>query len=155
MAISEAIEAAGAIVDRFPNGGYRAGDGYIGSLASTLMSFPRSVAQRCADFPIRPGAPLQGICKTAKFLPVPADLIEWCEREAASLHDDAARQARIAAAQTLRDAGGEGSRLSYAELKQKYPWPEPAAQAPRGLSTDDLIKICGAEAWAKIPDAKV
>jgi hypothetical protein len=156
MTLSEAIDAAGAIIDRFPNGGRAAGDGYIGALASTLMAYPRGVARRCADFPVKPGQPLRGVCAAAEFMPVPANLIAWCEREAEPLWRKAEWERNGAEAMALREATCCGPRLSYDELKAKYgDWGTVPAAARYGLSADDLIAICGADVWATIPDAKV
>src|SRR5580704_1453201 len=73
MSLSEAIDAAGLIIGAFPNGGANAGDSYIGALAATLGSYPRSVAKRCADH-------VHGVSRDCKFLPTVADIVAWCER---------------------------------------------------------------------------
>lgn len=88
MSLSEAIEAAGAIVDCYPNGGTSASRGYIGALAATLASYPRQVALRCADHHM-------GIVRECKFLPTVADIVAWCERETAPLWNSADREKRI------------------------------------------------------------
>ena len=61
MTLSESIEAATAIVDRFPNGGLAAGKGYIGAIAAAARrDYPgksqrrmrRSAQRRCSRLPI-------------------------------------------------------------------------------------------------------
>lgn len=66
------------LISCYPNGGSQAGDGYIGALAAILVTYPRVVAQLSAD-------PLRGVPRECKFLPTPADVIAWCERETAAL----------------------------------------------------------------------
>lgn len=96
MTPSEAITAATAIIECYPNGGAGAGKGYVGAIASMLASFPRSVGQRCADR-------LHGITRTCKFLPTPADVAAWCEREGVVLHERARGEASIAAQFAARE----------------------------------------------------
>lgn len=156
MSLSEAVEAAGAIIDRFPNGGRGAGDAYIGALASTLASYPRVVALRCADYPNKPGKRLVGICATAKFLPTPADLIAWCDDAAAPLHSAARRESNVAAQLAARDQD-RADRPTYEELRAKYgaAWVDAPERKPSWeLAPDELAKICGDDVWAKIPDAR-
>jgi hypothetical protein len=90
MTLSEAIEAATAIVDCYPNGGRDAGKAYLGALAAILGKYPRSVALKCAD-------PLYGITVECKFLPTVADVVKWCERKAEPLYRDYEREKRTAA----------------------------------------------------------
>ena len=96
MTISEAIEAANKIIRAFPNGGNGAGQGYIGALAATLGSYPKSVALRCAD-------PVRGVTRDCRFLPTVADIVGWCERETAPLYRQAASAVRIAEQLELRE----------------------------------------------------
>lgn len=125
MILSEAIEAATAIISGYPNGGANAGDSYIGALASTLMGYPRQVAMRCADYPRRMGERLRGVASACKFLPTPADVIAWCEREVEPLYERSAREERVT--QQLADRQeyerreqDRSQRLSVDELKAKY-----------------------------------
>src|SRR4029077_10890084 len=74
MMLSDAVETVGRLIALFPNGQPSNSRGYIGGLAAILVSYPRAVAERRAD-------PLQGVARETRFLPTPADLIEWCERE--------------------------------------------------------------------------
>lgn len=159
MMLSEAIEAATAVISGYPNGGTNAGDSYIGALASTLMGYPRQIALRCADFPRRPGQPLRGISATCRFLPTPADIIAWCEKETAPLRHDRQREINIANQFKARAEfkAPRDHRLSYAELKAKYGagdgWSFDVDK-PRnvGLSIDELIAIVGESEWTKIPN---
>jgi len=147
MTISEATEAAGAIIDRYPNGGRGAGDRYIGALASVLLSFPRRVALRCADFPVKPGARLGGVCAAAKFLPAPAELVEWCDRESETLRREAEYQQRVEAQRAERQTPYRRGRLSYGELKNKYgDWRselDERASVQSAPSDDELRAIYG------------
>jgi hypothetical protein len=70
--LSDAIDLVHQMIQRYPNGGAQAGKGYIGSLAATLCSYPKSVAVACADL-------LTGVTATRDFLPTPASIIAWCE----------------------------------------------------------------------------
>jgi hypothetical protein len=93
----EGIEAAGRIVDAYPNGGRDAGKGYLGALAATLVSYPRQTATACADR-------VHGITRTCKFLPTVADVVAWCERKTEPLWEMAERERRIAEQLAERDA---------------------------------------------------
>jgi hypothetical protein len=89
MTLSEAIEAVGLLVRRFPNGGANAGKDYIGGLAAVLIEYPRSIALRCHD-------PLRGVPRETKFLPTPSDVIAWCERETDDMRRPVDREERDA-----------------------------------------------------------
>jgi len=78
MSLSEAIEIVGKILDCYPNGGRDATRGYIGALASVLAQYPRCVTFFAGD-------PHKGVPRETRFLPTPADVIAWCEREVADL----------------------------------------------------------------------
>ena len=108
MILSEAIEAATAIIERYPNGGANAGDSYIGALAAMLASYPRQVAMRCAD-------PVRGIVRTCKFLPTVADVVAFCEREVTPLYDEAKRE-RLIAAQLAERERSETDRPSPEQI---------------------------------------
>ena len=112
--LSEAIEIVGKIVSSY-NGGKNADAGYIGALAHMLASYPKTVAVRCAD-------PVNGIVRTCKFLPQPADIVAWCERETEPLRRDNEYGFRVEK-QLAERAELEASRAhrpTYAELKAKY-----------------------------------
>lgn len=154
MLLSEAIEAVGKIVRSY-NGGKNADAGYIGALAHMLASFPRSVAMRCVD-------PVKGIVRTCKFLPQPADVVAWCERDGEPLHRDRDRELRVQH-QLKERAESEAprtDRLTYDELKAKYGdgeggWGIDKAHASSGhewLTGADLAAIVGQEAFDKIPN---
>ena len=137
MTLSEAIEAATAILSGYPNGGANAGDSYIGALASTLMGYPRQVAMRCADVPRELGRPLRGVAATSRFLPTPADLIAWCEKDVEPLRGD--RQHEINLHRQFKERDEQEriererpNRLNVAELKAKYgDWTQEMATARR------------------------
>lgn len=122
VTLSEAIEAVGLLVRRFPNGGANAGKDYIGGLAAVLAAYPRAVALRCHD-------PLTGVPRDVKFLPTPSDLIAWCERETEQMRkpvENEDRDARILremrerAEDEIRLLGDRDSRPTYDELKAKH-----------------------------------
>src|SRR5581483_1653331 len=88
LLLSEAIEAVGRMIRGYANSG-QAGKAYIGAIAELLMHYPSSVALKCAD-------PFAGVSRETRFLPTPADVIGFCERAAAPLHEEAAREDRVA-----------------------------------------------------------
>lgn len=162
MMLSEAIDAATAIIGGYPNGGANAGDSYIGALASTLMAYPRQVAMKCADYPRKPGKPLQGVSAVEKFLPTPAVIIAWCEKETEPLRQVVDRERRIARQLEERaefEAPRE-DRLSYAELKAKYGdgdggWGiDQHKEKQKYLSAEELAAMIGQDEFDKIPNAK-
>lgn len=55
----------------------QADKGYLGAIAEVLTKYPRSIALRSAD--------INGVPRETKFLPTPADVIAWCERETAAM----------------------------------------------------------------------
>lgn len=162
MTLSEAIEAATVIIAGYPNGGANAGDSYIGALASTLMAYPRQVAMRCADYPRKLGQPLRGVSAVEKFLPTPAVIIAWCEKETEPLRQavDREKRAKRQLADRAEFEAPRDDRLTYDELKSKYGdgnggwgidrientynWPSP----------EELAGMVGREEWEKIPDGK-
>lgn len=119
MTVSEAIEAATRIVDAYPNGGRSAGEGYLGALAAMLGSYPRSVALACSDR-------VRGVVRACKFLPTPADIVAWCEKETEPLRSRRERELRVS--RQLADRADyermqiedRPRRLTVAELKAKY-----------------------------------
>lgn len=92
--LSEALDAVSKMLSGYPN--RPSGDSYIGAMAALLMRYPRSVALRCAD-------PFNGVARETKFLPTPADVIGWCERATAPMHEEAAREDRIDAQLAARE----------------------------------------------------
>lgn len=119
MTLSETIEAAGAIVGCYPNGGKDAGRSYIGALAATLSNYPKSVAQACADR-------VKGVARDCRFLPTVADLVAWCEKKTEPLRVQADRDRRVARQLDEREQfenierNVRPTRLSVAELKERY-----------------------------------
>lgn len=85
MVLSEALQIVGKLLSCYPNGGAQAGKSYVGALAAILVTYPRTIAQQSAD-------PLKGVPRERKFLPTPADLIAWCERETAALRGPVDRE---------------------------------------------------------------
>src|SRR5262245_47895345 len=88
LTVSEAIALVIRMLSGYPNKD-RTDDGYTGALAEILMYYPRTVAQACAN-------PIHGVVRECKYMPVPADVIAWCERCARPLHEEAEREQRIA-----------------------------------------------------------
>lgn len=95
---------------------------YITTLAETLARFPRFIAERAGD-------PQNGVPGTTKFLPTPADIVKWCEREvewAASVvaRDDREikfrKEMAEAEAAALRLAEKRKLRPTFAELREKH-----------------------------------
>lgn len=58
----------------YANGGQQASGSYIGALAAVLSHYPRCVASQAGDL-------IKGVPRETRFLPTPADVIGWCERE--------------------------------------------------------------------------
>lgn len=88
LLLSDAIDAVGKMIRGYANSG-SAGKSYVGAIAELLMHYPRSVALRCAD-------PFRGVARETKFMPTPADVIAFCERTVAPMHEEAAREERVA-----------------------------------------------------------
>ena len=152
MMLSEAIELVGKIVRSY-NGGKNADAGYIGALAHMLASYPRQVAMRCAD-------PVNGVVRICKFLPQPADIVVWCERETEPLRRDREYEVRTARQLDERaefEAPRTG-RLTYAELKAKYGdgqggWGiDKHKPQPKWLTAEQLAAMIGQDEFDKIPN---
>jgi hypothetical protein len=71
---SETISVVSAMLRGYANGGANASGSYIGALGEVLSHYPRMIALRAGDL-------LTGVPRDTKFLPTPADVIAWCERE--------------------------------------------------------------------------
>jgi len=78
LAMPEAIEAVGRMLNAFPNARDGLRDGYMGVMAQLLTRYPRHIALRCAH-------PIDGVIRECKFLPTVSEAIKWLEREQASL----------------------------------------------------------------------
>jgi len=74
---AEAIAATSQLLAAFPHVKSTSPAGFIGAVAALLTEYPRQVALKCAN-------PVKGIARECKFLSI-AELVEWCEREKASL----------------------------------------------------------------------
>lgn len=72
--LSEAIDVVSSMLRGYANGGANASGSYIGALGEVLSHYPRMIALRAGDL-------LTGVPRDTKFLPTPADVISWCERE--------------------------------------------------------------------------
>lgn len=94
MILSEAIEAVGKLLTAYPNGGAQAGKSYIGTIASVLLQYPRSIALRCAH-------PVNGVPRKSEFMPTVATVVAWCEAEAQAMWNVVANERREEA--QLRD----------------------------------------------------
>lgn len=76
--MSEAIKVVGQMLRGYANGGAQASNSYIGALAEVLAHYPRCIAAHAGDL-------VKGVPRETRFLPTPADVIAWCERESADL----------------------------------------------------------------------
>lgn len=120
--LSEAIEIVGVILDCYPNGGRDATRGYIGALAAVLAQYPRCVTSFAGD-------PHKGVPRETRFLPTPADVIAWCEREVADLRgiverDDYHREIRERMKRREEEANSieaqRKTRPTLQQMKDKY-----------------------------------
>lgn len=159
MTLSESIEAATSIVDRYPNGGKSAGKSYLGALAATLASYPKQVATKCAD--------LKGISADCQFLPTVADIIAWCERNTEPLRQQRSAELRRAdqleaRARFEQEQIAERSKhLTINELKEKYGdwgdgWRRPGllAQERYDAARAALVGQIGEDAFNALPSQK-
>jgi len=103
-------------------------DGFIGALASVLISYPRQVALQIAN-------PLNGIASEIKFISI-ADAVAWLERKTEPLRQSAAREERIAEQLAARDEWQrvEKSPSLLAKAKAWLDRTDPAAKAMFGVS---------------------
>jgi hypothetical protein len=131
MSLSEAIEAATAIIACYPNGGANAGDGYIGALTATLASYPKQTALHCAD-------PRRGIVRQCKFLPTVADMVAWLDDMSKSLYRQYDREQRVE--QQMVDRAGAGktqaSKARVRKMLEQYHERAglPPPQGPQSMS---------------------
>ena len=114
--LSESIKAAGDLLEQFPNAKSHS-NGFIGALSQVLMQYSRQTVTRCID--VR-----KGLARSAEFISL-ASVVAWCERDERPLHEDAAREDRIARQFTAsegyhREQEERTARLTYDELKVKY-----------------------------------
>ncbi len=120
--LSEAIGIVGKMLRGYANGGRDASAGYIGALAEVLAQYPRCVASQAGDL-------VRGVPRDCKFLPTPADVIAWCERETEPLrgivHKYDEQQGIIAEMRKRREEGEKAAaarktRPTLEDLKAKY-----------------------------------
>lgn len=161
LTFPEAIETVGKLLSRFPNGTPANAKGYIGGLAEVLTFYPKSIAERCHE-------PLTGVPRDTEFLPTPAALIAWLERETAEMRrpvdreDHQARlrrEARDRAAEDSRLVADRSQRLSYEELQAKHGpgWGIKGTHARERVKTkaeyqQELIAQIGRAAFDALPD---
>lgn len=121
LSLSEAISVVGQMLRGYPNG-QQVPDSYIGALAEVLAQYPRCVASYAGDF-------VRGVPRETRFLPTPADLIVWLEREVAHLrqivqrddeHQALIRQQQARAEQAEKAEAARAARPTYDDLKAKY-----------------------------------
>lgn len=106
----------------YANGGQQASDSYIGALAEVLLQYPRCISAHAGDL-------VRGVPRETRFLPTPADVIAWCERETEDLRgivhrDDyyttLEQQQRERAAEAERLEAVRKARPTYNDLKAKH-----------------------------------
>jgi hypothetical protein len=120
LTLSEAIDLVCKMLRGFPNR-HQADNAYIGAVAQLLMDYPRSVAIACTHHK-------NGIVADVKFMPVPADIIAWCEKRTEPLR-------RIA----------DWNSKAEIQLRETEEW----RNAPKNLA---LLAKC--EAWLDRSDPK-
>lgn len=118
---SEATDLVGGMLRSYPPSEIEQA-GYILTLASCLMQFPKAIAIRCAH-------PLKGVAAMTRFRPTVADLTAWCQREVDTLQeivDRADHDKRLAGERTarlmeeVRLAEERKTRPSLDELRAKH-----------------------------------
>lgn len=72
LMLSEATELVGRMLDANPYAAKTASKSYIGTIASLLCQYPRSIAIGCAN-------PIEGVMRESEFLPSVAKIVSWCE----------------------------------------------------------------------------
>lgn len=153
---------AARLISCYPNGGANAGDGYIAALAAILVTFTREDANDAAD-------PIRGVPANTKFLPTPADILEWHEKRQTKRAPQysAADKITAAIAQTLiRRKEDEywaicrDGRPTLTEMREHYGanWGlhprDPARRKWQPYSITELQAMGGLtdEQWAALPD---
>jgi hypothetical protein len=120
--LSEAIEVVGEMLKGYANGGANASGSYIGALAQVLAHYPRMIALRAGNL-------VTGVPRETRFLPTPADVISWCERELTEWRtiverDDRDRQLRKEALEradeTARLEAARKVRPTLQQMQEKY-----------------------------------
>jgi hypothetical protein len=109
MTMQEAIAAVGKMLNAYPNARDGVRDGYMGIIAALLCQYPRSIAMRCAN-------PINGVCRTTKFLPTVAEVVEWCETNTVTIRTFAEFQSNSRkqfAEQDQREEADEAEPLEY------------------------------------------
>lgn len=95
LLLSEALDAVHRMIRGYANAG-QAGKTYVGAIAELLMQYPRIVALACSD-------PIKGVVIECEFMPTPAKIVAWCENRSWPMHEEAAREERVAAQLDARD----------------------------------------------------
>ena len=121
LSLSEAIDVVGQMLRGYSNG-RQVPNSYIGALAEVIAQYPRCVASYA-------GALVRGVPRETRFLPTPADVIGWCEREVAHLrqivqrddeHQALIKQQHARAVEAEKIAAARKARLTYDDLKASY-----------------------------------
>src|SRR5262245_21697183 len=115
MIFSDAVSVVAVMLSGYANKG-DVTKSYISTLAETLARFPRYIVERAGD-------PQHGVPSVTKFLPTPADIIEWCDREVEWARSVVARDDRERVlAQEARDRATAEMRLAEArKLRPSLP----------------------------------
>jgi hypothetical protein len=145
MSLSEAIEAAERIINRYPNGGGNAGDGYIGALTEILRAYPKQTAVHCAE--------VRGITAQCRFLPTIADMVAWLDDMSKSLYRQTDRERRVEQQMADRerpDKTEESKARVWAMLEEHHqrigappPGPQPIVGVTRRYSYGEFLAMPG------------
>lgn len=162
LLLSEALEVVGVMLRGYANGGRDAGASYQGALAETLMHYPRCIAAYAGDVK-------RGVPSTTGFLPTPAAIIAWAEKETDELRAIVVRDDHYAGIQrdmqqAAKDeatlTAARAKRPTYDDLKEKYgpTWgiTDPTQKKPvqtRRQAQDALIAAIGQDAFDALPDS--
>jgi hypothetical protein len=122
---SEALELVASMVRGFPHKD-KVDDDYFASIASILVRYPRSIAVKCTH-------PIEGVIREAgSFLPTAGIIVDWCEKAAAPLREEAAREARIEAQLKDREEWKASSRPAQEETRKLITYQEHLDAVARG-----------------------
>jgi hypothetical protein len=115
------------------------------------MTYPASVVRKAYD-------PVYGIPGTTKFLPTPADVIAWCDRETEPLRRSEDRAARLTALDADPVNEDRAWRPTLEELREHYGpnWgltPQERARRSVSYSDEDLRRIYAKKEGAGNADA--
>lgn len=134
LTFSETTALAGDLIGQFPNL-REVSDGFIGSIASVLLQYPRQVCLKCAD-------PRHGLARHVKFLSI-AELVNWLEKQTEPLRVDVSREHRVVDQLKAR-ADWESEAVSESLKEKGRAWLERIDPKARQLAGND-----GAEGEAR------